>query len=457
MARRSLDRVVRHIRGLAHQPPGPKWSDAQLLDQYAAQRDEAAFAAIVQRHGQLVRAVCWHVLHQEEDIEDAVQATFLVLARKAVSIRKRVSLASWLHGVALRIALNARKATLRRRAFEKRSANRTPEQPVAEAALHELQALLDKEVQRLPEKFRAPFVLCCLEGLSKGAAARELGWKEGTVSGRVAQARERLRQRLALRGVTLSAVLCATALSADRSSATLSATSMGTVLASAAGKSSQLSAKAATLAESMLHRLWLGQLKWALAPVLLVTVLAVGMGLTFQKPAKIADGQIQPSPTAAGQNRQEEQPRTDRYGDPLPPRALARMGTVRFRHGDKVEVLALSPNGRTLAAASRDETVRLWDVATGKEVRRFPDHKGSLRFIAFSPDGTLLASGVSPSGIVHLSNVTSGKEVRQLQSPVPWLGHVAFSPDGNIVAAAGDRPSHRALGDRHGPSEFAWR
>src|SRR5207302_5571684 len=186
------------------------------------------------------------------------------------------------------------------------------------------------------------------------------------------QARERLRQRLALRGVTLSAVLCAFALSADRSSAALAATAMENVLALAAGKTSQLSATAATLAERMLRRLWLDQLKWGLAPVLLMTVLGVGMGLTFQKLARSTDGQIQPSRTAAGQDRQEEPPRTDRYGDPLPPMALARMGTVRFRHGGKVELMVLSPNGRTLAAASRDETVRLWDVATGKEVRRFP-------------------------------------------------------------------------------------
>jgi RNA polymerase sigma factor (sigma-70 family) len=194
VAEHSIDCVVRHIRGLVQQSPGAEWTDAQLLDRYAASGDEAAFAALVQRHGRLVRAVCRHVLRQEQDVEDAVQATFLVLARKVASIRKRTALVSWLHGVAFRIALNARKMALRRRSFEQRGALRTPEQPVSEAALHELQALLDQEVQRLPEKYRAPFVLCCLEGLSKAEAARQLGWKQGTVSGRVARARERLRQ-----------------------------------------------------------------------------------------------------------------------------------------------------------------------------------------------------------------------------------------------------------------------
>src|SRR5262249_53157231 len=205
---------VRQIRRLAGEPFSDQ-DDASLLNQFAVGRDERAFEMLVRRHGRLVRSVCRHVLHSEEDIEDAFQATFFVLARRAGAICKRESLASWLHGVALRVALNARKSAMRRQRRENRPDTREPEQPVSEAALRELQAILDEEVQRLPEKLRAPFVLCCLEGKSKAEAACVLKWKEGTVSGRLARARECLRNRLTQRGVSLSAALCAVAVTGE--------------------------------------------------------------------------------------------------------------------------------------------------------------------------------------------------------------------------------------------------
>src|SRR5205823_1907947 len=123
------------------------------------------------------------------------QATLLVLARKAGSLRKRRSVASFLYGVAYRTALKTRAAVARWHKYERQAEPRPPRGPVSEAALREVQAILVEEVQRLPDKFRAPFVLCCLEGKSKGEAAGELAWPEGTVSGRVAQARKMLQRR----------------------------------------------------------------------------------------------------------------------------------------------------------------------------------------------------------------------------------------------------------------------
>src|SRR5262245_23615184 len=215
MAEPQLASVLRSLRHLSGAVPGGELTDTQLLRRFTGDREETAFAALLERHGRLVWSVCRHILRHEQDAEDAFQATFLVLARRATSIRKGESLASWLYGVAYRVALKARA-----RAARLAQALPTPPAstsgPVAEAALREVQAILDDEVQLLPEKFRAPFVLCCLEGRSKADAARELGWKEGTVSGRLAQARERLRRRLARRGVSLTAALTAVAL-AERS------------------------------------------------------------------------------------------------------------------------------------------------------------------------------------------------------------------------------------------------
>src|SRR5262249_45036987 len=150
--------------------------------------DQAAFAELVARHGACVWAVCRRVLGQDQDAEDAFQAVFLILGRKAGAIRKRESVGSWLHGVAYRTAMKVRRAAGRRQAREKRAGAAAREPPPPEqAAARELQRLLDEELARLAEKYRAPFVLCCLEGLTRVEAARELGWAEGTVSSRLAQ------------------------------------------------------------------------------------------------------------------------------------------------------------------------------------------------------------------------------------------------------------------------------
>src|SRR5262249_14190802 len=155
------------------------------------------------------------ILNHTHDAEDAFQATFLVLARLAGSIRKPEALGSWLYGVAHRIAVKASQAAARRRRRERQVPEMRAGEFSAEMALRDLQIVLEEEVNRLLEKYRAPFMRCCLEGKSRAEVARELGWKEGTLASRLDHARHLLRQRLTRRGVTLSAALAAVALAAE--------------------------------------------------------------------------------------------------------------------------------------------------------------------------------------------------------------------------------------------------
>ncbi len=193
--------------------------DAQLLARFAASRDEAAFALLVERHGPLVLGVCRRVLGCLQDAEDAFQATFLVLARKAGSIRDPHLLGNWLYGVASRIARKARAGVSKRQMHEKQLPL-VPSLQAAPAVLDEgLSPALDEELSRLPEKYRAAVVLCYLEGKTNEEAARLLRWPTGTVKGRLARARDLLRERLVRRGLHASAVVLTTTLLAARADA----------------------------------------------------------------------------------------------------------------------------------------------------------------------------------------------------------------------------------------------
>jgi RNA polymerase sigma factor (sigma-70 family) len=212
MVNSQLGMVLRHLCDLTAAKGTECASDTELLRRFCAGREESAFAALMQRHSRMVWGVCRDVLRHEQDAEDAFQATFLALARQASSIRKGEAVAGWLHGVARRIALAALRARAARRVHERQARSMPPEKPLSEEALREALGMLDHEVQALPERQRAVFVLCCLEGKSRTEAAHALGWKEGTVASTLARARQLLNQRLARRGVTLTSALCAVVL-----------------------------------------------------------------------------------------------------------------------------------------------------------------------------------------------------------------------------------------------------
>jgi RNA polymerase sigma factor (sigma-70 family) len=268
MASSPLRSVVRHLRRLAGAGEDPPSSDAELVSRYAGRRDEAAFAEIVQRHGPLVWALCRSGL-PAADADDAFQATFLVLARRTSRIRKPGSLACWLSGVARRVVRHAKARSARRRAAELPADVPAAESP-DDLERQEWRAVLAEELDRLPEKYRLPLILCYYQGLTNEEAAVRLGWRHGTVCGRLSRAREMLRTRLTRRGVALTAGALATGVGAPP--AELLAATLRTGAAAGAG----LKPSVTQLVEGVMYGLWLSKVKVWAGGALTVAVLGGG-------------------------------------------------------------------------------------------------------------------------------------------------------------------------------------
>jgi len=402
------------------------------LKQFLRGRDETAFAELVGRHRQTVWNVCRRILQQDQDAEDAFQAVFLVLARKAASIAKVDAVGSWLYGVAYRTAMKARQSAAIRQVREKESTPSAQEQAAwSTAACRELQQILDEELVALPVKFRAPFVLCCLQGMSKSEAAEELGWKEGSVSGRLAQARKMLQSRLARRGVALSAALTATALAQGHLIAASTSLSVPftvqAVLAPAAIKAGTVSVSpaAAALANGIIHGLTLAKAK-GVAAALIALVLVGGAGIIATIP-------------------------------PVPPAKVDEPGSVAFIGVDEtmtfqypgislwpvieeqVVTLAITPDGRKLITTGSRSTAPcqliIWDAANGKRLASQGGIPGT-RCIAMAPDGKTFACGEF-GGTIRLRDGETGRAIAE------WKGHsigvnaLAFSADGKWLVSGG--------------------
>jgi RNA polymerase sigma factor (sigma-70 family) len=435
MANAQLQAVVHSLRHLCTEGERGVQADGELLAAFLARRDQAAFAALVRRHGPMVLGVCRRVLRRPEDAEDCFQATFLLLARQAVSVRKRESLGSWLHGVAHRMATNSRRAAARRRAREARATAPPAPNPAWQAAWREVQVVLDEEIQRLPAAYRQAFVLCCLEGKGCAEAARELGQKEGTVWSRVARARGLLRARLARRGVSLALVLAAGALSDNTLRAAVPA-GLSRATAQAAAGHAPPSASVAALVEGGIKGMFWSKAKGMATALLIAGALVVGAGVLARPqgavvPAESPAEKAPPAPKGAGEGDNKEL--TDRHGDALPPGALARMGTVRFRPGDSVGRLAFSRDGKLLASGNWRMSVRLWEAASGKEVRRIP---GPHYLIAFAEGGKVVVTRRGRDEYnLHLWDVATGKELRTI--PIAeFRQYTELSPDGKVLVTA---------------------
>jgi RNA polymerase sigma factor (sigma-70 family) len=278
---RTIDALRRVVGGRAD----GKEPDARLLAAFAQRGDEAAFEAILQRHGPMVLGVCRRVLGPSADADDAFQATFLVLVKKSNAIAKRSSLASWLHGVAYRTAVRARSLAARRREHERRAVPMTETDNHRASAIRELRPVLDEELARLPDKYRELLVLCYLQGKTKGEVAKALGWPHGTVSGRLARARDLLRSRLARRGLVLPATLLAMTLPQAAACAAVPAPLLVSTLKAAsvcaAGSiavGGAISAPVAALTQGVLDTMMLTKLKLAVALVAAVGLLLTGAG-----------------------------------------------------------------------------------------------------------------------------------------------------------------------------------
>jgi RNA polymerase sigma factor (sigma-70 family) len=382
MERSSLAPIVHLLKTHFEGQESAVLSDENLLERFAVYCDERAFEALLDRHGPMVWGVCRRVLKRVQDIEDAFQATFLVLVRKARSIRRRPSAGSWLHSVAYRIALEARAHSERESTRERKDSMRTGTDASDGASFHEVQAILDEEITSLPERLRAPLLLCCLGGRTKAQAARELGWKEGTVASRLARARERLEGRLTRRGVALTAGAMALVM-AQKSSAAVPASVIAAtvrmaslIVAGEAAAVGGVSTSATLLAKGMLKGMVVTKLKAALAMILTACVLGAGAGWAAHQaseknppPAGPKDQPSQAGKKAEGPKADEgAQAKKDYYGDPLPPGILARMGNSQLRHA--YADIRFSEDGKTLISAGGDGLVRDWDLETKKGVKK---------------------------------------------------------------------------------------
>lgn len=297
MAQAPLAAVVQHLRRWIGWREAVDQTDELLLQRFATERDEAAFAELMRRHGPVVLGVCRRVLADANDVDDAFQATFLVLARKAGAIQRGEALGGWLCRVACRIAVTAKGDAARRRALERQAFEMKPSSSTTEAAWSELRPILDEEVDRLPKKYRVPVVLCYLEGKSHEEAARQLGWPKGTVAGRLARAREMLHRRLTRRGIHSAACGFALILSENPTTAAVPPTLFSTTLQSAitfsAGKTTAITS-AVILAEGAMRTMFVTKLKTAAGIVLAFGILGTGVGTYFHQTqaAQPAIGQL---------------------------------------------------------------------------------------------------------------------------------------------------------------------
>jgi RNA polymerase sigma factor (sigma-70 family) len=423
--------VLGYVRQLAAARKDDDLPDHQLLERFALGRDGDAFAALLKRHGPMVLGVCRSVLHNLHDAEDAFQATFLVLARKADSIHRRETVSSWLYRVAYRLAVDAQADSARRRALEKRAGTMPSADPVLDLSLRELRRVLNEELRQLPEEYRAPLVLCCLEEKSLEEAARLLGWTRWTVKGRLQRGRERLRARLRRRGLGLPVSLSAAALAlgsgSGKVSAALADATLRAALKVAAGRglgAGAVSAEVAALVEGASKTMFSGKAKIATILLLAVSAAATAFG-ALRLRAAAAD-----PPAPAQRQAEKPQAQEDRPPSDAQPNSGAQ-ATVEVRGQ------VLDPEGKPVAGA------KLYLAGSTPQATSGPDGRFRLAVPRSAPNAG--AAGKPPTRVIAVAEglgcdwvavSPAGKELTlRLVPDVPVSGRIQ-DPDGRPVVGA---------------------
>jgi RNA polymerase sigma factor (sigma-70 family) len=357
MAHGPLNNMVRHIRRIIGLPGDV--TDRALLARFAQHRDESAFRALVERHGPLVLGVCRRLLNNEHDAEDAFQATFLLLARKAGSVRWHESVGNWLYEAAYRIAAKARVQGARRGKHERQAATMLPTTSSPAPAWNELRGVLDEELARMPEKFRMPLLLCYLHGKTRDEAAEQLGWTLDTVKGRLERGREMLRRRLEQRGLALSAALLPGLLGQEGVAAMPAVLATITVESAITGDTA---ARVAVLLKGAMQAMFWTKVKRA-ALVLTLGVLASGAG-TWALLAS-ADGKD------SGPSGKTAETKATAAMEPVNAEKVPAWGEPR----DGLRV-GLAPNQMRIAPGEKEITLTVWYENIGKAECQVPIHKG---------------------------------------------------------------------------------
>jgi RNA polymerase sigma factor (sigma-70 family) len=464
-----LSDVTRHIRRSVLRCEGAGCTDEQLLTFYIEQQEEAAFAALVRRHGPMVWNVCRRVISNKHDAEDAFQATFLVLVRKAAGIAPREMVGNWLYGVAYRTALKARATAARRWARERQLQEIPETATVPHESAHDLRHLLDQELNRLPHLYRVPIVLCDLEGKTRNEAAAQLGCPAGTLAARHARARTMLAKRLARHGFSVSGVALAALFQGNAASAGIPAALTAATLAAAsqfaivqAGSGALISVKVAALTESLLKTTLTAKLKIAAVVLLAASIIGGGVAVAVHAPA---------DDSAAGHNSNAEHTDSMRVPGTLGLlRTIQTGGGIRcvvFSHDGKslltggegrsarlwetatgnpltgplthdefVTAVAISPDDKILVTVSWDRTARLWDANTGKPRAAIMRHREGIDAVAFSPNSKYIATG-SKDGTAQLWDVSTGARVGLPLRHNAMVTDVTFLPDGRTLITSG--------------------